>query len=298
MTTQLAYIVVNWNSREDLTVCLNSLSAELESGAPIEVWVVDNGSSDDSASMVRKGYPWVNLIESDKNLGFSAANNLAINASHTPYVCLINTDAYVHSGCTDALIAFASENANSAIVGPKVFNTDGTVQMSCRRFPTLGAGFFRNTLLGRLFPNNKFAASYLMEDFTHDRVCDVDWISGCAMLIRRDAIDSIGALDERFFMYCEDVDICKRVWDSGRSVTYCPEALVTHAIGRSSDKNAEAMIIEFHRSWLTYDVKHNPKSNLVRRALIAAGLWLRAAVRIFNRRRALRRMRTTGDNLN
>ncbi len=291
--TDIAVIIVNWNAREDLRQCLQSLCAAPPPKVDFAVWVVDNASTDGSAEMVAREFPQVHLRVNTENLGFSKANNQAIAEAlaetDTRSVFLLNSDAAVHAGALDALVAWADANPNAGIVGPKVLNPDGSLQMSCRRFPSLGAGFFRNTYLGRLFPQNKYAKDYLMQDFDHAHTLPVDWVSGCAMLLRRDLVEEIGALDERFYMYCEDVDICQRAWDAGREVVYFPQAVVTHAIGRSSDKNADTMIVEFHRSWYEFDRKRHPNSSLLRRAAVYAGLWLRATVRIFNRRRALRR---------
>ena len=239
--------------------------------------------------MVATEFPGVHLITNAENLGFSKANNQAIAQTDSRYVFLLNSDASTHAGALEALAAYADSHAKAGILGPKVLNPDGTLQFSCRRFPSLGAGFFRNTYLGRLFPNNSYARDYLMTDFDHNSDKAVDWVSGCAMLIRRETIDAIGALDERFYMYCEDVDICQRVWDSGQEVVYVPASVVTHAIGRSSDKNADKMIKEFHQSWYEYDLKRHPKSPVLRRAAVYSGLWLRAAVRIAKRRTAARK---------
>jgi GT2 family glycosyltransferase len=290
--TDIAVIIVNWNAREDLRVCLTSLYAEPRPRVSYDVWVVDNASEDGSAAMVTSKFPQVYLIKNTENLGFSKANNQAIARADSRYVFLLNSDAAIHAGALDALAAYADTHTAASILGPKVLNPDGTLQYSCRRFPSLGAGFFRNTYLGRLFPNNSFARDYLMTNFDHATDTSVDWVSGCAMLIRRETIGKIGALDERFYMYCEDVDICQRVWDSGQEVVYVPEAVVTHTIGRSSDKNADRMIWEFHRSWYEYDLKRHPKSSVIRRAAVRSGLWLRAAVRIGKRRAAGRRARS------
>lgn len=291
--TDIAVIIVNWNAREDLRACLTSLYADPKPQVTCDVWVVDNASGDGSAAMVAAEFPEVQLRANTENLGFSKANNQAIQDSDSRYVFLLNSDAAIHSGALDTLAAYADSHPNAAILGPKVLNPDGTLQFSCRRFPSLGAGFFRNTYLGRLFPNNRFAADYLMTSFDHASDLAVDWVSGCAMLLRRTAIDQIGALDERFYMYCEDVDICQRAWDANMEVVYVPEAVVTHAIGRSSDKNADKMIREFHRSWYEYDLKRHPKSSEVRRAAVYSGLWLRAAVRIAKRRAAGRRAKAS-----
>ncbi len=285
----IAVIIVNWNAREDLRRCLHSLLDEPKPPVDYSVWVVDNASGDGSAAMVQAEFPDARLIINADNLGFSKANNQAIAQTNSRYVFLLNSDATIHSGALEALVAYADAHAKAGIIGPKVLNPDGSLQFSCRRFPSLGAGFFRNTYLGRMFPNNKFARDYLMTDFDHARDIPVDWVSGCAMLIRRELIHKIGALDERFYMYCEDVDICQRAWEADYEVVYMPGAVVTHAIGRSSDKNADKMIIEFHRSWYEYDLKRHPKSSTTRRAAVYTGLWLRAAVRIAKRRVAGRR---------
>ena len=285
----IAVIIVNWNAREDLRHCLQSLLGDPKPVVDCSVWVVDNASSDGSPAMVASEFPDVHLIVNTDNVGFSKANNQAIAQTDSRYTFLLNSDAAIHPGALEGLVAYADAHPKAGIIGPKVLNPDGSLQFSCRRFPSLGAGFFRNTYLGRLFPNNKFARDYLMTDFDHAHDLPVDWVSGCAMLLRRDLIAEIGALDERFYMYCEDVDICQRAWDAGREVVYAPSAVVTHAIGRSSDKNADKMIVEFHRSWYEYDLKRHPKSSEIRRAAVYSGLWLRAAVRIAKRRLAARR---------
>jgi len=275
----IAVIVVNWNACQDLRCCLSHLFSEPKPDVDFAVWVIDNGSTDGSPDMVATEFPEVRLVRNPDNRGFSRANNQGISTAlheRYRYVYLINSDAYVHGADTlDKIVSFGDEHPEIGIFGTKVLNLDGSLQMSCRRWMTFGAAIFRNTLMGSLFPNNKFARQYLMEDTSHDRPRQVDWVSGCSMVVRMDLIDRIGALDERFFMYCEDVVICKRAWN----------AVVTHKIGASSDQNAERMIWEFHRSWAIYDAKYNPGFRPVRRLMVESGLWLRAAVRILNRRR-------------
>ena len=283
--TDIAVVIVNWNGKDDLHACLHSLF-DVPPLCDYEVWVVDNASSDGSADMVRSEFPHAHLVVNASNEGFSRANNVALRATTSRYALLLNSDAAVHLGAVDSMVQFMDAYPRTGILGPKVLNPDGTLQLSCRRFPTLGAGFFRNTYLGRLFPQNKYAQDYLMQDFDHSSVRSVDWVSGCAMLLRRELMDTVGLLDENFYMYCEDVDICWRTNHASWEVTYFPDALVTHAIGRSSDKNADAMIWEFHRSWLLLDGKWHPRGGPIRKALVWGGLSLRAWVRILNRRRA------------
>jgi GT2 family glycosyltransferase len=288
----ISVIIVSWNVVDDLRQCLQSIYAAPAATVKFDVWVVDNASSDGSADMVASEFPFVNLIRNSDNTGFSKANNQAIaNSKDSRYVFLLNSDAYLASPASlDKLVEFADRHEKLAVAGAHVLNPGGSLQYSCRRFPGLMSGLFRNTLLGRLFPKNQYTTQYLMGDVDHTKEHLVDWVSGCAMLISRRFIDVHSALDERFFMYCEDVDICKRAWVNGYEVWYCPDSFVTHKIGGSSDKNAESMIWEFHRSWELYDEKYNPNSALIRRAAVKGGLWLRATIRILNRRRNIKRM--------
>lgn len=294
MSLDVVVIIVNWNTRDELRACLQSLFAEPRPAVRCEVWVADNASTDDSVRMAAREFSEARLERMAQNIGFVRANNRVIEKTESRFVFLLNSDAFIHPGALDTLVAWADAHPEAGIVGPKVLNLDGTLQMSCRRFPSLGAGFFRNTLLGRFFPTNKYAADYLMSEFDHRTARAVDWVSGCAMLIRRTLIDEIGAFDERFVAYCEDVDLCRRAAGTGRKVVYLPDAVVTHAIGRSSDKNAEAMIIEFHRSWYKFDKKRHPDASALRRVAVLTGLGLRAGVRIARRRWAERQRRERG----
>ena len=282
--------IVSWNARDDLRACLRSLP-DAAAKHIIETVVVDNASTDGSPEMVASEFPDVCLLRSPINEGFGAGNNRALAGLDARYALLLNSDALPHPGALDELIRFADTRpaARIGIIGPKVLNPDGSIQYSCRRFPTFAAGLFRNVYLGRLFPGNKPAADYLMQDFDHAQIRDVDWVSGCALLIRRECLEEIGPLDaETFFMYCEDIDWCLRAHQAGWRVAYYPGAVVTHAIGRSSDKAAERMIIEHHRSMWRFYKKHRaffaPSVPPLLRPLVPVGIFLRVAVRILRRR--------------
>lgn len=280
---------MSWNARDDLRACLHSIGVGTETPGTVETWVVDNDSADGSAEMVAAEFPWVHLVRSATNDGFSGGNNKMLTGMDADYALLLNSDAVCHPGALDALLAWADTHPEAGIIGPKVLNSDGTIQFSCRRFPTFAAGLFRNVYLGRLFPNNKPAADYLMQEFDHASDRDVDWVSGCVLLIRRTCLEQIGPLDaETFFMYCEDMDWCLRAHQAGWRVVYAPSAVFTHAIGRSSDHAAERMIREHHKSmWRMYK-KHRAffDAQLAPplRPLVPAGLWLRMEVRIARRR--------------
>lgn len=241
---QLSVTICSWNTQDDLRACLRSLENE----AGVETIVCDNNSEDGSPEMVAREFPWVRLLAQKTNLGFTGGQNLMIEARSAPHVLLLNSDTVVHPGALETLMAYLEANPEVGIVGPKLLNPDGSLQLSCRRFPNPLAALFRNTPLGRLFPNNRFTRDYLMKDFQHDRPMEVDWVSGAAMLARKEMIDRIGGLDPEFFMFCEDTDWCWRAGKAGYKVVYLPSSVVTHAIGRSTDKVPNRMIGRFHRS--------------------------------------------------
>jgi GT2 family glycosyltransferase len=250
----LTVTICSWNTQADLRACLASLEAE-RTVLDFEVIVVDNASHDGSPDMVEREFPWVRLLRQSENLGFTGGHNLALAERAGRHAALLNSDTVVHPGALRTLLA-AMEEPGVGIVGPKLLNPDGSLQFSCRRFPNPVAAAFRNTALGRWFPNNPYVRDYLMQEFDHTQRRDVDWISGAALFIRKEALDTVGGLDPGLFMFCEDVDLCKRCWDAGWRVVYVPTAVVTHAIGRSTDQVADRMIVRFHRSMLRYYAKH------------------------------------------
>ena len=277
----LSIVIVSWNVREDLRECLQSLlkdeGSRLESGE-IEIIIVDNASTDGTAEMVNLEFPQVKLLVNLQNLGYTKANNIGINHSRGKYILLLNPDTVVHQGALQALIDCAESHPEVGIIGAKLLNPDGSVQRSARSFPDIGAGLFRNTFLGRLFPNNPFVRRYLLEDFGYDEVREVDWVSGAAMLVRRDLIERIGGLDERFWAYCEDVDLCWRAWQAGYKVLFCPNAVITHKVGRSSDQRLVPSLIQHHKSmWLFYLKNYRHRYPLVLFPLIGLGILLRLA---------------------
>jgi GT2 family glycosyltransferase len=295
----LSVSILSWNTREYLRRCLQSLyqpeapevaevllraglspgeAADALDPARIEVIVIDNASADGSADMVAAEFPHVRLVRNTANTGFSGGNNQAYEMSQGRWFLLLNSDTVVAPGSLAELVAFADKHTEAGMVGPRVVNPDGSVQMSCRRFPTLTAGLFRNTPLGRLFPKNRFARDYLMADWRHDSVRDVDWLSGCALLVRRETVEQIGPMDDGYFMYCEDVDWCWRAHAAGWQVLYYPCAPIVHWGGRSTDLAAVRMIVQFHRSMYRFFCKHYASvSNPLVRPLVIAGILARAS---------------------
>ncbi|MFY9232860.1 MAG: glycosyltransferase family 2 protein [Fimbriimonadaceae bacterium] len=279
---ELSVTICSWNTREDLRACLASLEA-IRGEAAFEVIVIDNASGDGSADMAEESFPWVRLYRMAKNLGFTGGQNYAMSERKAPHAFLLNSDTVVHAGALRSLLDFHAQYPQAGIIGPKLLNPDGSLQFSCRRFPNPWAALFRNTFLGKLFPKNRFTREYLMQDVSHDEPAAVDWVSGAAMFASKDFIDKAGLLDEGYFMFSEDVDWCWRARHAGFEVMYYPGSVITHAIGRSTEKVANKMIVRFHKSMFRFYRKNTlPLSSPFVRPLklmaVAGLLWVRAGL--------------------
>ena len=190
---------------------------------------------------------------------------------------ILNPDTIVFEDFFESVIAFMERNPDVGILGPKVINPDHSIQGSARAFPTFHSAFFgRKSLLTRMFPNNRFTSANILSNTSDGKTpMEVDWVSGACMVVKREALDDVGLLDERFFLYWEDVDWCKRMWNKGWKVTYYPRATIQHAVGGSSERNLIRSIFEFHKSAYTYFVKYFKSPKPLIKPLIIAGLSLR-----------------------
>lgn len=274
--------IVNWNTRDELRECLASVLAQ--EGVDFEVIVVDNASSDGSADMVRSEFGHrVILVHNTSNIGFGAGHNQAIRIARGRYVFLLNPDSRLtEKNVLASMTVYMDASREVGVLGPRIVNPDGSLQFSARRFPTLAAAAFRHTIWGRLFPNNRFVRRYMMTDWAHDREAEVDWVSGAAMMLRAAMLEQVGPMDEGYFMYCEDVDLCKRARMKRWKVAYWPGATVSHRIGAASDQNPIAMIRQHHRSMLRYFLKFNrfsPRILLLPLVIIGLQLRMRSLIR-------------------
>lgn len=243
----VAAIVVSWNVRDLLRQCLLSLRVAGQQTS-LEVWVVDNGSRDDSATMVQQEFPAVRLLVNRHNPGFAAANNQAIRASSSSYVLLLNPDAEL---CTDALAAmcrYLDNHPQVAVVGPQLRHDDGSVQSSRRRAPRLATGFLESTQLQQRLPRTWLTEHYYVADCSDAEEQPVDWLMGACLLVRRAAIDAVGLLDERFHMYSEELEWCLRFRRAGWQVVYLPTAQVVHHSGQSSSQDVLQRHLHHHQS--------------------------------------------------
>lgn len=277
----LSICLISWNTREDLVACLHSI--ELYAEISPEILVVDNASSDGSAEMVRQEFPSVKLIANTSNRGFAAAANQAMEKSSGRYLLLMNPDSLLQSSLKP-LIEFADVHLEIGVLGGKILNPDESIQYSCRTFPHPVAALFRHTLLGKLWPKNPFVREYLLSDWDHDSFREVDWVSGAFMLVRKEMTEKIGFFDERFFMYSEDMDLCYRAHEARWKVAFFPGAVMTHAIGRSSDQAPFRMTIQFHRSMYRFFIKHYARRyNFIMRFLLGAAVVFRCLLILASR---------------
>jgi GT2 family glycosyltransferase len=237
-------VIVNYNTANDLRKCLASIDEAL---AEVETVVVDNGSSDGSREMVNGEFPWARLVDNPGNPGYASACNRGIGATVQPYIFILNSDVEFTGDGLGDLIDYLDVNPDVGALGPMVLNSDGSIQMSCRRFPSMLENIVHG-FLGDVWPGNPFTRRYQMKDVCRDEIREVDWISGAAMLLRREAAESVGGFDEAYFMYVEDVDICWRLREAGYRVIYDPDMRLVHHIGRTSSQQSMRMLYQHHRS--------------------------------------------------
>jgi len=260
----LAVVIVNYNVKDLLRRCLASVFAS-QGDVELGVCVVDNSSIDGSVAMVREEFPQVALIANETNLGYPTANNqglrmLGIGAqdhSKEPRFCLLlNPDTEVPASGFAELINYMDNNVDIGVLGPKLVMLDGSLDLACRRsYPSPEVSFYRYSGLSRLFPKSSRFGRYNMTFLDEDTIADVDSVVGAFMMVRSSALVGIGLMDERFWMYGEDLDWAKRIKDAGWRVVYYPEVTVLHVKRASSKQNPKAQI-EFYRAMLIFYFKH------------------------------------------
>jgi len=282
----LSIAIVNYRKGPLLLACLDSIYKTV-GDLTVEVVVVDNASCDGIADVLPTRYPQSRLILNSANLGFAKATNQAIATAQGSYILLLNPDTVVMQGALQTLVGYLEGNPDAGAVGPQLVGPGGAIQLSCRSFPSYSTAFFGHyALLTRWFPRNPFSRRYLLSDWDHGTVREVDWVSGACLMTRRDVLERAGLLDEHFFLFNEDVDLCKRMRDAGWKVVYVPEARVIHHIGASQEKVPSALVIARHRGMVHYYRKHLRRGLLWDR-LVALLIWVRCGCHlVFN---ALRR---------
>ncbi|KPK38815.1 MAG: hypothetical protein AMJ78_09425 [Omnitrophica WOR_2 bacterium SM23_29] len=238
----LSIVIVNWNTKDYLQKCINSIY-ENTKGISFEIIVVDNASSDGSIETVKSIFPSVKLIENSENLGFNAANNQGIKISSARYILLLNPDTIVLSTALSEMVRFMDGNEDAGALGCKILNPDGTLHLYFRKHPTLGKEVIRLIL-----PERFTLEELRTKPQDYESVHEVEVLSGSCIMVRKEVFDRIGLLDERFFMYGDDVDLCYQVKKDNRKIYYIPHAQIIHYGKQSSNQRRTEMAIEAYKS--------------------------------------------------
>ena len=259
---KLSIVIICWNDWKVIENCLSSIFSGTKE-TEFEVIVSDNGSTDGSVERIRAQFPKVRIVENRANLGFSKGNNAGIREASGDYVLILNPDTIIHEGSLDRWIKFADQHPEAGAFGCKVLNPDGTFQGTARPFPTIrralisAFGLRPLGLLGRAFLSDKYVG------WNGESERDIDWQSGCCVLLRGDLLKQLGGFDEQFFYHFEEVDLCHRVWASGKSIRYTPDATITHLGGQSVGRFPVRFALETNRNCYRYFYKHfGPKGAL------------------------------------
>jgi N-acetylglucosaminyl-diphospho-decaprenol L-rhamnosyltransferase len=267
----LSVVIVNWNTRELLAQCLDSLYASLIL-KDYEVIVVDNASIDGSSPMVHERFPQVQLIENVENVGFARANNQAIRVSAGRYVLLLNSDTIVKPRAIDALVDFMNTHPHAGACGSRLLNPDGSLQFSCSPAPTLGSEFKRLFHLPGVRPDGY----YPMDSWDQSLPRRVDVILGACLFLRRKTLDQVGMMDEEYFIYSEEVDLCYRIAIAGWELYWVPQGEVIHLGGQSTRQVSEAMFLRLYQAKLIYFRKrHGRKQAILYKLIIMAAALFR-----------------------
>jgi GT2 family glycosyltransferase len=285
---QLSVIIVSYNVKYFLRQCLQSVERALE-GLTGEVWVVDNASVDGSVEMVKQEFPGVRLIVNDTNLGFAKANNQAIRQARGEYVLLLNPDTIVQEDTFHKVLAFFKEHPEAGAVGVKIIDGNGQFAYDSRRDIPSGWNIFTKiTGLYRLWPKSKLFGGYHLTHLPEDEVTPVPVLLGAFMCIPKKVLDEVGLLDERFFMYAEDIDLCYRIIQAGYTNYYLPTTQIIHFKGESTKLHSLSYVLAFYKASLQFIQKHYtgwkrwPAALLYQMAIVVAAT-LSAGKRLFQR---------------
>ena len=266
--TLLSVSVVSYRTPTLLETCLDALATE-GAALDMEVIVVDNASGDGSAELVERRFPWVRLLRNARNVGFGAAHNQALRMASGQYWLILNSDAVLRPGALGTLLNFMETHPSVAVAGPRLRYPDGSTQPSRRRFPTLATLFAESTQLQRFSPDNAILRRYYVTDRSDDEPQEVDWLVGACLCVGAAAARQVGLFDERFFMYSEDLDWCRRFRAAGWRVAYVPSAEVVHLEGGSSRLDLMARDRLFQAAKLAYTEKwHGPFAAATLRAYL------------------------------
>lgn len=257
----LSIVILTYKSKGLLKQCLRNIE-RLRVSYTYEVIVVDNDSRDGVEQLVAEQFPRVRFIQSGANRGFGAGMNIGLTAAQGEYRLILNPDIAILSNELERMIAYLRDHPAVGVLGPKLVNPDSSLQYTCFNFPTILTPFYRRSFLGKLPWGRKKLDRYLMSWWDHATNRDVDWLLGACLLMPATALAKVGLFDERFFMYFEDIDLCRRMWEQGYRVVYFADAEIVHYHQRTSAETAwifglfNRVTREHIKSWLKYFAKY------------------------------------------
>ncbi len=253
---EVSIIILTRNRKLLLQDCLNSLINNLKN-LSYEIIVVDNASTDGSAQ-VAKSFAKVTLIQNKKNLGVAKGRNLGVSKARGEFIVFLDDDTFIKKPVFPKIINFMEKNKDVGIVGPKLLYPSGKIQESVRSFPTLLSILWRGTFLHKIFPSTSFYKNYILKDFNHREIKEVDWVLGACQVIRKEVFEELGLLDEKFFFGYEDIDFCYRAKKAGWKTIYWPYSQVYHYYSRrSAGSLLNKLKLEHIKSILWYFYKNN-----------------------------------------
>ena len=258
---KISIVIVNYNTSEYLSRCIKSIYKADIIKDQIQVVIVDNNSYDSSLKITKeyisKKSLDVEVISNSENLGFSKAVNLGLNKCYGNYICILNPDTYIEKDCLCELEKYMEINLDIGAITPKVINSNGQLQISCKRsLPTIKNSIFKIFGLDKLFSKNKFFSSYNLLYLNENDISDVEVISGAFMFLRKSVFEKVGYFDERFYLYGEDIDYCHRIKKEGFPIIYYPLVRVIHYKGKSAESHPFEAIHHFHSSMIKYYNKY------------------------------------------
>ena len=260
----LSCIIVNYKNSEPLKDCLASLYQTAQR-IDFETIIVDNSENDLGLQPLKELYPKAQFVSNSSNVGFAKANNQAAKIAQGKVLIFLNPDTILSDQAIDSMYRYYCSHTETGVLGPKVVNPEGSLQYSCRRYPTLWTGLFnRYSILSRLFPENRFTSQYLMRDFDHNEIRQVDWLSGCCLMVSKNTFENSHGFDENYFLFNEDVDLCRTIKQAGKEVIYFPEATIIHQVSTSNSKTTARVIIQRHLGMMHYFKKHHGQNLLTR----------------------------------
>ncbi len=251
---KVSIIIVNYRVPKLLKACLESIKANVK--AECEVIVTDNASNDGSVEMIRNEFPWVKLIANPTNDGFAAGNNLALPKATGQYVFYLNPDAEVIGDAVDKLVRYLDTHKTVGLVAPKLINTDGSLQKSVHKYYSFWDTLIDNRLFPYVFKNAKWFQKINYAFWLHNEERDIDWAKGAALMVRKSILDELGAFDEQFWIYGEEIDLCYRIKHAGWNVRFYPYAVIRHHEKQSSRQHSTIMFIQNYKSLYLFIKKH------------------------------------------